>query len=139
MNKFGRQAPRWIWVALTWAGVGLGTAGALLPVLPTTPFLLVALWSGSRANPRLRFRLYRHPRYGSTLRQWQRHGVIPARAKWLACTLMAVSAASLWLADAAPALLAGVLVLFAVVTAFVLTRPSRVDTTRISTRCHPTP
>ena len=139
MYMAGRQVPRWMWLALAWTGVGLGTAGAFLPVLPTTPFLLVALWAGSRGNPRLRFRLYRHPRYGATLRAWQRHGVIPAKAKWLACSLMALSATSLWLADAGPALLAAVLILFTAVTAFVLSRPSRVDTARMSGPCHPTP
>lgn len=128
-----------MWLTLTWAGVGLGTAGAFLPVLPTTPFLLLALWSGSRASPRLRFRLYRHPRYGATLRAWQRHGVIPARAKWLACGLMAASATTLWLSGAAPALLGGVFVLFAAVTAFVVSRPSRLEPDRRSGSCQPTP
>jgi uncharacterized membrane protein YbaN (DUF454 family) len=139
MIDLGRQAPRWMWLALTWTGLGLGTAGTVLPVLPTTPFLLLALWSGSRANPRLRFRLYRHPRFGGPLRAWQRHGAIPTGAKWLACGLMTASFASLWLAGAAPALLAGLGTLLAAAGAFVLTRPSRVEPTRIATRCQPTP
>ncbi|NBD96221.1 MAG: DUF454 family protein [Gammaproteobacteria bacterium] len=139
MINTGRKAPRWIWLTLTWTGLGLGTAGAILPVLPTTPFLLFALWTGSRANPRLRFRLYRHPRFGASLRAWHRHGAVPRRAKWLACALMAASAASLWLADAAPALLAGVLVLFTAVAAFLLTRPSPLEPTRIARECRPTP
>jgi uncharacterized membrane protein YbaN (DUF454 family) len=139
MNKFAKQAPRWTWLALTWTGLGLGAAGTILPVVPTTPFLLLALWAGARAMPRLRYRLYRHPRFGTALRDWQRHGAIPARAKWLACGLMALSGASLWLGGAAPTLLAGVLVLFAAVGSFVLTRPSRVETTRTARTCQPTP
>lgn len=137
MFKEGRKAPRWLWLSVAWAGVGLGTAGAFLPVLPTTPFLLVALWSGSRGSPRLRFRLYRHPRYGATLRAWQRHGVIPARAKALACALMALSATTLWLTEAPAFALIAVMTLFTAVATFILTRPSRVQPARKSVPWQP--
>jgi hypothetical protein len=127
-----------MWLAIAWSGVGLGSAGAFLPVLPTTPFLLVALWAGARANPRLRFRLYRHPRYGATLRAWHRHGAIPRPAKALACAAMTVSASALWLSGASPALLAAILILFSAVGAFVLTRPSRIEPDRNPDRCEAT-
>jgi uncharacterized membrane protein YbaN (DUF454 family) len=116
---------RWLWLSLVYAGLGLGAAGSILPVLPTTPFLLVALWAGTRASPRLRYRLYRHPRYGAALRAWHRHGVVPVTAKWLACLLMVGSAATLWLSGAPIPLLAALGVLFSGAAAFILTRPSR--------------
>jgi len=115
---------RMMWLGLAYTAVGLGAVGAVLPVMPTTPFLLVALWAGARSSPRLRYRLYRHPRYGATLRAWHRHGVVPASAKWAACSLMALSALMLWLGDAPAFVLTAVGGLFALVTAFILTRPS---------------
>jgi hypothetical protein len=127
MNRVDRRARRWFWLALSWAALGLATAGAFLPLLPTTPFLLIALWSGSRASPRLRFRLYRHPRYGPPIKARQRHGAIPARAKWLACGMMAVSATILWLAGATGALMGAVSMLLTAVTVFVLSRPTAVE------------
>lgn len=111
--------------AVAWAGLGLGTVGAVLPVMPTTPFLLIALWAGTRSSPRLRFRLYRHPRFGPTLRAWQRHRVIPLRAKWTAALAMLLSLLAMWTLGAPTAVLAGVGLVFATVGLFILTRPSR--------------
>lgn len=104
--------------------VGLGAAGAVLPVMPTTPFLLVALWAAARTSPRLRFRLYRHPRFGPALRAWQRQGAVPARAKLTACLLMAVSLLVLCLAGAAPFVLTMVALFFTTVATFILSRPA---------------
>lgn len=114
-----------LWRSLACTGVALGAIGAVLPVMPTTPFLLFALWAGARSSPRLRFRLYRHPRYGATLRAWQRHRTIPAGAKLAACLAMALSALVSWAAGVPGPLLAAIAVLFAVVGAFILSRPSR--------------
>lgn len=138
MNGSGTHIPasrpsRWLWLSLAYAGLGLGAAGSVLPVLPTTPFLLVALWAGTRASPRMRYRLYRHPRYGATLRNWHRHGVVPVTAKWLACALMTFSAAVVWLSGAPFPLLVALGVLFTGVSAFILTRPSRPEACRPTT------
>lgn len=122
--RAGVPSARVLWLSLAYTAVGLGAVGAVLPVMPTTPFLLVALWAGARSSPRLRYRLYRHPRYGATLRAWHRHRAVPAPAKWAACTLMALSASMLWLGDAPTPVLAAVGGLFALVTLFILTRPS---------------
>lgn len=121
----GNGQARGLWLGLAYVSLGMGAAGAVLPVLPTTPFVLLALWAGARSSPRLRFRLYRHPRYGATLRAWHRHGVIPASAKAAACGVMLASTVVLMLTGAPHWLLLAVLALFAAVAGFTLTRPSR--------------
>lgn len=86
-----RRWHRWIYLALGWFFVALGLAGVVLPVLPTTPFLLLALWAFSRSSRRLHDWLYHHPRFGAPLRAWRDHGVIPRRAKIASVTAMSAS------------------------------------------------
>jgi uncharacterized membrane protein YbaN (DUF454 family) len=71
--------------------LGLGIAGLFLPVMPTTVFLLLALWCFSRSSERLQRWLYDHPRFGHGLRQWHRHRVIPPKAKAAAIAMMTAS------------------------------------------------
>ncbi len=84
-------ASRWIYWLLGWTFFGLGIAGALLPVLPTTPFMLLALWGFSRSSPRLEAWLLDHKAFGPSLRAWKAHRVVPWRAKLIAWTSMAAS------------------------------------------------
>jgi hypothetical protein len=113
-------------LALGWASVGLGIAGVILPVLPTTPFLLVALWAFTRSSPELAERIRNHPRLGPYIRDWKEFGVIPRKAKLLAVTMMAGSFAYLWFASETP-LWAAVAVASALiaVAAYIVTRPGR--------------
>jgi len=80
-------------LAFGWINVGLGFAGAFLPVLPTTPFLLVALWAFAQSSRRFHDWLYNHPKFGPTLRDWRDHRVVPVRAKALSLSMMATSLA----------------------------------------------
>ena len=64
-------------IGLALAAVGI--VGAFLPVLPTTPFLLLALACFSRSSPRLETWLLTHPKFGAPLRAWRERGAIPAR------------------------------------------------------------
>lgn len=70
--------------------VALGVIGALLPVMPTTIFLILALACFSRASPRLEQWLLHHPRFGAPLRQWRAHRAVSRRAKRMACIGMAL-------------------------------------------------
>lgn len=113
-------------VALGWACVGLGVAGAFLPVLPTTPFLLVALWAFARSSQRFHDWLFDHPRLGPPLRRWQRHRVIPLRVKVFALSAMGVSLTGVVTLSAAPwYLVAAMAAIMAVGAAVILGKPSR--------------
>lgn len=74
-----------------WTNVGIGMVGIVVPGLPTTVFLLMALWAFSKSSARFHQWLYTHPRLGPPLRDWNEHGVIPARAKVLAVSMMLLS------------------------------------------------
>ena len=76
--------------------VALGTIGAFLPVLPTVPFLLLAIFCFARSRPEWAERLYAHPRYGPSLRQWRDRRAISRRAKLSSLAVMALSAAISW-------------------------------------------
>lgn len=80
-------------VACGLAATALGVVGAFVPVLPTTPFLLVAAACFARASPALHRRLEGSATFGPLLREWRRHRSIPWRTKLLAITLMSVSIA----------------------------------------------
>ncbi|MBN8728760.1 MAG: YbaN family protein [Xanthomonadales bacterium] len=101
-QKAPRSRVRWGWWLLAWASLGVGLAGAVLPVLPTVPFILLAVYAAARGSPRLHRRLLADPRFGPVIREWQAHGAVSRRAKWLASASMAVSALLLvWLAPRA--------------------------------------
>lgn len=82
---------RWALLAVGLVAVALGVVGAFLPVLPTTPFLLVGAACFARASPRLHRRLHQSRAFGPTLREWRRHRAIPWRTKRYALVLMCLS------------------------------------------------
>lgn len=82
---------RYVWAGLGLLFVGLGTLGMVLPLLPTTPFLVLALWCFSRSSPRLEHWLFTHRRFGPPLQRWRHHRVVPLPVKLTAYTSMAGS------------------------------------------------
>lgn len=122
----GLSAPaRWCLQGLAAVCVLLGVVGLFLPVMPTVPFLIVAAWCASRSSPRLHKWLMEHPRFGRQLRDWNEHGVVPRKAKWITTVMMAGSAISMSFV-APPAWLpavGGVIVGMAIVLAWLWRRP----------------
>ncbi len=112
-------------LALGWLFVGLGVIGAFLPVMPTTPFLLLAVACFARSSPRLESWLMNHRQFGPPLRDWRERGAISARAKAMAITLMAGSYAAFWFGTNPPLWRAVLVAAFMIAPAvFMLTRPS---------------
>lgn len=118
---------RIVYLALGWLFFGLGVVGAFLPVLPTTPFMILALWAFSNSSERLRTWLYNHRIFGPSLQRWQEHGVIPARAKMASIGAMSISLGYLlFYSDLAWPWLTGTAALMAYGAYFILTKPSRI-------------
>ena len=67
--------------AVGWLCVVLGLIGLLLPLVPTTPFLLLAAACFLRSSPAMHARLLAHPRFGPYLEQWRRDHSVPPAAK----------------------------------------------------------
>ncbi len=108
---------------VTAGALGAAALGVVLPVMPTTPFVLIAAWSASRHSPQLEARLLEHPHFGAHVRAWRQEGALSWRAKVLALTMLAVSLTiTLLTVDALAAKLAVAAVVCAV-AGFLLSRP----------------
>ena len=92
-RRLGSRQALWLF---GWLNVGLGLIGVVVPLMPTTVFLLVALWAFSQSSPRFHNWLYHHPRFGPALQAWHRDRAIPLVGKILAVLTMTASVA--WLA-----------------------------------------
>jgi uncharacterized membrane protein YbaN (DUF454 family) len=96
--------PMWqrlLWLAAGMLALATGVVGIFLPLLPTTPFVLLAAFCFSRASTRCERWLVEHRRFGPMVRNWRASRAVPLRAKQLAWTMMA--AGSLWAAWVLPA------------------------------------
>ena len=81
-------AIRWLLIAAGIVATLLGVVGAFLPVMPTTPFLLVAAACFARASPKLDRMLTGSATFGPTILEWRRHRSIQWRTKLVAIGLM---------------------------------------------------
>lgn len=111
--------------ALGFMFVGLGLAGVFLPLLPTTPFLLLAAGCFARSSPAFHDWLLTHRLLGPYIRDWERDRSIPLTAKVTAVSLMAASLSWMVFASNAPAIavwMAGALL--SCVAAWIITRPT---------------
>lgn len=88
MNRHDSPAVRLLFVALGTLFVLLGVAGAFLPVLPTTPFMLLAAGCYARASTSFYNWLLNNPAFGPTIIEWRRHRSLPWRVKLTAIVLM---------------------------------------------------
>lgn len=84
------------WRCFALVFVALGFVGLLLPVMPTVPFLIAALWAASKGWPSLEAKLLSHPKYGPDILAWRERRCIRRNAKWAATIMMAGGYIVLW-------------------------------------------
>jgi uncharacterized membrane protein YbaN (DUF454 family) len=95
-----------------------------MPLLPTTPFILLSAVGFANSSSRLHDWLINHRRWGPIIHHWQDGGRIDRRSKSIALTLMALMPALSWLLGA-PLWAIGLQVLILLmVAAFIISRPS---------------
>jgi uncharacterized membrane protein YbaN (DUF454 family) len=103
--------------------LALGAIGVVLPLLPTTPFLLVAAFAFANSSERLHRWLLAHQLFGPLIDNWRRYGAISRRAKIVSVLSMAaILLLSVLAAVPTHVILIQALVLTAS-AAFILSRP----------------
>lgn len=103
----------------------VGIIGAFLPILPTTPLVLLAAFFFSRSSPWFHRKLLNNRFMGGMIRDWQHHGAIGRRAKFSASGLMSLLFAYTAIYVPVPVLVKVVVaVVCSSVLVFIWTRPS---------------
>src|SRR5205807_865967 len=112
-----------VYKALGWSSVGLAAVGAVLPGLPTVPFLVLASYFFIRSSPTAREWLLRSRWFGPMLREWEEHHAVQRSVKYGAVGLMGGGLVVTWLAGLPAAAVATILALEAVGLVVVLRLP----------------
>lgn len=113
---------RIVWLVLGALSLALGGIGVFLPLLPTTPFVLLAAFFFGRSSPALHRYLAEHPTFGPAIRDWRDHRAISRRGKIAASLAIAAAMAISIVTGVGPVVLAVQAVTLCAVLFFVLTR-----------------
>lgn len=122
-----RNIKIWIFHALGYFFLGLGVLGVVLPILPTTPFLLLSASCFIRSSKRTHDWLLSNKYFGEYLENWYENGSIPKRAKVAAMVVMTPTfGGSIYVVPYMTA--KALLILIALcVGAYIFTRPTTTD------------
>ncbi|MCA3554510.1 YbaN family protein [Aestuariivirga sp.] len=109
-----------------WLCAALGVFGIVMPLFPTTPFLLAAIWAFSRSSPEMAQKIRSHRHAGKYVRDWEDHGIIPTGAKVIAVVMMTAMFGYLHFVAEAPAWVEiGAALAMGATAGFILSRPGR--------------
>lgn len=115
---------RHLWLIIGFLALTLGAIGVVLPLLPTTPFIIFAAFAFGKSSPRLHNWLLNHRTFGPMIADWREHGAIAPRYKILAIFMMA----AVFLLSIAMAVSSTVLIIQAICLSgaalFILSRPN---------------
>jgi len=97
------QGKRILYLLLGWFSLISGIIGIFLPLLPTTPFVLLAAWCFSKSSKRFHTWLLNHKFFGPIVHDWQSSDGIPRRARnrailfmWIGMTISMFVVSRFW-------------------------------------------
>ena len=117
---------RIILISLGWLCVSLGFIGIFIPGIPTTIFLIIALWAFTKSSKKLRDWLLHHKKFGPILKNWQEHKVVPRRAKILMVVLMIFASILFYYSLQNLFLTIGLIIILVLVAIYVISLPSKI-------------
>ena len=115
---------RTLWLIVGLTSLALGIAGVVLPLLPTTPFVLLSAYCFARSSPRLHGWLLGHKLFGPLISNWEQHRAIAPRAKLLAVLSIAVVFGVSFLVGAPERVIIIQAVILPFTCLFIITRPN---------------
>ena len=117
-------AARVVYITIALICLAIGIAGIPLPLLPATPFLLIAAWAASRGSRRIHDWIFAQPILAKIINDWHDQGAIPLYAKWLATIMMCGSISLLVWREAHWGVVLGMLIICGASAIFLWTRPN---------------
>jgi uncharacterized membrane protein YbaN (DUF454 family) len=115
---------KFLWLLVGLTAVAIGAVGVVLPLLPTTPFLLIAAFAFARSSTRLDRWLREHRSFGPLIENWHRDGSIDRKVKRTAMMVIFMTPAVTWLIGAPFWIIACQIVVLSAAAVYILTRPS---------------
>lgn len=114
---------RFFWLVAGLLSVVVGAIGVVVPLLPTTPFLLVAAFAFARSSERLTRWLHEHPKFGPLIDNWQRYGSIDRKSKNMAMVVIVATPIITYFVGAPWWAIGSQVLVLACSATFILTRP----------------
>lgn len=111
------------YMVVAWFSFALGVIGVFVPLMPTTCFMLLAVWAASRGSPRFAAWIRAHPRFGPPVVSWERERAIPRHAKQIAVTMLGLSILVILVTVSAMAVKLVLVAGLALLAAWIVTRP----------------
>ena len=113
-----------ILISIGWLCVGLAFVGTFVPGIPTTIFLIVALWAFAKSSKKFHAWLLSHKRFGPILRNWEAHKVVPKKAKQLMVVFQIIAVMIFHYSIQNIYLTIGLIILLIFVARYVVSLPS---------------
>ena len=87
----GKSIKNYLLLVLGWVCIGLGILGAVLPLLPSTVFFIIAAWCFSKSSERFHNWLMNHPLWGKSLRNFVENRGMPVLSKVISISVLFIS------------------------------------------------
>ncbi len=115
---------RFIYLISGFSTLIFAVLGVFLPLLPTTPFLLLSAFCFARSSEKLHIWLLEHPYLGQNIQNWQENGSISRKAKVTSMAMILLTIVLSVVLQIHGSLLLIQIVVLSCVSLFILTRPN---------------